>query len=727
MIPILYEANETSFSTNGIGRLSDVISCVVTEERNGIYILEMEYPITGVFYGDIAVDKIVLAKPFDGGTDQPFRICRISRPLNGVVTIDAEHISYILNKTVAMPFKADTCQEALDNLKTYAATDCPFTFTTDKSVIAKMELKEPRAIRGLLGGEQGSVLDNYGKGDYEFDRFRVILHVNRGQDNGVTLRYGKNITELENVVDMENTYTGIVPFWASEDETVTLPEKTVLSSHTGRFANKLIKAVDLSSEWEDAPTVEQLRERAQKYVLDNEGWNLAQNIKVSFVNLLDTEEYKDIVALERVRMCDTITILVTPLGVNVKAQVIRTVYDVLKERYNEIEIGETRPTLGTVIQEQVTEPIVKETSTRMQKAIKYATDLITGVKGGYLIINTDDNGTPTELLIMNNPDKNLATQVLRINMNGIGFGKSYKGPFTTAWTLDGHFVANYIDTGTLNADLIRTGILRALNNSRNYWNMHTGEFHLRSDGATNGIDYVNGVLAINAANITVGTLSANIIRGGVLQSNNGRVYFDLNNSRLVCVSADGRIVSTFSDGTLHARASGYPDIQIQVYSSILNQLTLNGAFYAKSTALFSSTVHADGNISTSHGVQAAGNINAGMDVSAGGQMFANAFNQRSDRNRKKNIAKLAVKKAKDFIMKLIPSSFQYKTSAEYHHGFIAQDVKAAMNGDEWGVYVEFDDQGERTCGIGYTEIIADLVKVVQDQERRITELEGKLA
>lgn len=154
-------------------------------------------------------------------------------------------------------------------------------------------------------------------------------------------------------------------------------------------------------------------------------------------------------------------------------------------------------------------------------------------------------------------------------------------------------------------------------------------------------------------------------------------------------------------------------------------LTVNGAFYANSTATFRQTVHADGNISSNNGIQAAGNINAGMDVSAGGQMWANSFNQRSDRNRKKNIVKLAVDKAKAFIMKLIPSTFQYKTAEKYHHGFIAQDVKAAMNGDDWGVYIEFEDQGEKTCGISYTEIIADLVAVVQDQERRIARLEGK--
>lgn len=781
MIPILYDKNEKSFTNNGIGRLSDVISCTVTEVKNGEYSLEMEYPSTGKYFEELEEERIIYAKPNDGDGPQPFTIFRISKPIRGVVAVSANHSSYLLNKMIVMPFQAETCQEALSMIPANVVGGTNFTFWTDKSVIGTFKNETPRAVRGMLGGEQGSILQTYGKGEYEFDHFAVKLHVNRGMDRGVTIRYGKNIIDLENTLDMSNVYTGIVPYWRSEDDILTLPEKVVWSNYTGMYAYNLTKDVDFSGEWQDKPSVGQLRERAQKYITDNEGWVLPQNITLSFVHLADTEEYKDIAPLERVRLCDTVTIIDTPLGVNLKAKVIKTVYNTLLERYESIEIGETQPNLKTVIEEQIREPIIQATSTRMQQAIKYATDLITGVKGGYLIINTDDNGTPTELLIMNNPDKNLATQVLRINMNGIGFGKSYKGPFTTAWTLDGHFVANYIDTGTLNADLIRTGILRALNNSRNFWNMLTGEFHLRSDNATTGIDYANGVLNINASairsgtldasvanitninasniksgsmsanyisggtidaskvnvaninasNIKTGTLSANLVRSGVLQSNNRRVYFDLNNSRLVCTSSDGRIVSTFSDGTLHARASGYRDIQIQVYSSILNQLTLNGPLYANSTALFDSTVHAEGNITTSSGVQAYGNINAGMDMSAQNlhlvqKGYAQEFVNQSDRDRKKNIVKLSLDKAKDFIMRLVPKKYKYKSGGNIHHGFIAQDIKEIIE-EKWDVYTEYEDAEGKTCGIGYTEIIADLVAVVQDQERRIAELEGKLA
>ena len=209
MIPILYSGTETTFTSNGLGRLADAISCNVVEERNATYELEMKYPVSGVHFGEIKEGRIILAKPFDGGTPQPFIIYQITRPLNQVVTIRGQHISYMLSGIVVMPFTAGSITEAFQKIVTYSATTNSFTFITDKSVVANYKLETPRGCRSVLGGESGSILDVYGKGDYEFDRFTVKLWVNRGTDNGVTLRYGKNITDLSSAIDMTNVYTGI--------------------------------------------------------------------------------------------------------------------------------------------------------------------------------------------------------------------------------------------------------------------------------------------------------------------------------------------------------------------------------------------------------------------------------------------------------------------------------------------------------------------------------------
>ena len=272
MIPILYNGNEQNFTSNGLGRLSDAITCKVVEERNATYELEMTYPITGIHFDDIQEGRIILAQPFDGGLTQPFTIYQITKPLNQVVTIKAQHISYQLSGIVVMPFEANSCVSAIAGIKTYSSSSNPFTFTTDKTVTAHFEVTTPTAARGLLCGQQGSILDVFGKGDFEFDRYDVKLWVNRGTDNHVTLRYGKNITDLKNVVDMTNVYTGIVPYWADgEGNTVTLPEKVVQSGHESEYPFQIIKPVDFSSNWENPPTQAQLRTAAQNYVTNNEG------------------------------------------------------------------------------------------------------------------------------------------------------------------------------------------------------------------------------------------------------------------------------------------------------------------------------------------------------------------------------------------------------------------------------------------------------------------------
>lgn len=352
MIPVLYESNEQEYLTNGIGRLSSAVSCTVTEDSNGYYELEMKYPILGEHYRDIELDMIILAKPAQDARTQPFYIYNISRPINGIVTINARHISYKLAGMVVMPYSAGSCYEALTEIPNNTVETCPFAFDTDKAVTGAFEITEPTPVRSLLGGSTGSILDVYGKGQYEFDRFSVYLHVNRGQDRGVTLRYGKNITDLERKTDTSSVYVGIVPFWSNgEGVVVTLPEEVIYVSQASEYTYKTVKVVDLTSEFSEQPSVNQLRERAQTYLQNNEGWEIADNITVSFAALWQTEEYKDVAPLQTVKMGDTVTVIDARLGVKASSKVIKTVYDVLNERYAKIELGTARNNLAQVIGE----------------------------------------------------------------------------------------------------------------------------------------------------------------------------------------------------------------------------------------------------------------------------------------------------------------------------------------------------------------------------------------
>lgn len=490
MIPILYESTETNFNNNGIGSLPDAIRCEVTEELDGIYELEMEYPITGRHYSDIKESRIILAEPNEGGAWQPFPIYRISRPLNGIVTVYGEHISYLLNKIIVMPYQAGSCAQALSFLPEHAANNCPFTFWTDKSTIGNFKVEYPRPARGLLGGENGSILDVFGKGEYEFDRFAVKLYSSRGADRGANIRYGKNLTELLRDSDISDTYTGIVPYWKRDDVIVTLPEEVVWSDFREYFPYDIVRAVDLTEEWADPPEVEQLRTAATSYVARNEGWKVAENIRISFVALWQTAEYKNLASIERVKLGDTVHVFYEALGVSASAEVIKTVYDALTGRYVSIELGTKKNSLGKTISESISTDIVQESTSIMEDAIAHATDLLTGAKGGNVVIATDADGKPYEILIMDTDDKATAQQVLRLNINGIGFSSNgVDGNYNTAWTLDGHFVADYIDSGVLNANIMRAGLIRD-KYAQNWWNLDTGEMHISAESYIDTSNFV---------------------------------------------------------------------------------------------------------------------------------------------------------------------------------------------------------------------------------------------
>lgn len=209
MKPILYEETETAFRSNGMGRLTDCISCKVTEERNGQYELELVYPVTGTHYEDLKEERIVACRHDDAGDIQPFRIYRIQRPMNGKVTVNARHISYQLSKVTVLPMAAGNCAEALSAMKENAVGDNPFSFWTDKELVADFSVKQPTSFRSLLGGIQGSILDVYGPGEYEWDRYEVKFHSHRGMDSGVTIRYGKNLTDVKKVTDSSGIWTGV--------------------------------------------------------------------------------------------------------------------------------------------------------------------------------------------------------------------------------------------------------------------------------------------------------------------------------------------------------------------------------------------------------------------------------------------------------------------------------------------------------------------------------------
>ena len=499
MIPILYEANVTSFDSFGLGALTDVKSCVCTEERNGAFELEMEYPISGIHYEDLRHSRIILAKANQTQAPQGFRIYKITRPLNGIVTVYAEHLSYQLSYIPSGGFTANSVANVFAGLKNNAYENCPFTFQTNNLTAGTYTQDLPRSVRSSLGGVDGSVLDVFG-GEYEWDNFTVYNWESRGSDNGVTLRYGKNITDIKQEENIENTYTGVCPYWTSEESgTVTLPEHVLHASTADNYPFKRTMMLDLTSSFQNKPSVAELRAAANAYIVANNIGVPEVSIEVSFVQLWQTEEYKDIASLESVGLCDYVHIYFEKLGVSATSKVVKTEYDTLLDRYNSIELGDAKSTFGDTIINAIQATSEDKVSYQdLDNAVQRATNLITGNDGGYVRFVYDQDGFPQEIVVMDTNSIDTATKVWRWNKNGLGYSDTgYNGSYDLAITKDGAIVADFITTGTLSANRVRAGKITSVNG--------TLEIDLDNDTIS------ANKLKVNATNLTItenGSLTA---------------------------------------------------------------------------------------------------------------------------------------------------------------------------------------------------------------------------
>ena len=357
MIPILYGGSATTFNTNGVGRLTDSISCVITEERNGEYTLELTYPTSGLHYSDIANGMIIVAKPSSDQQPQPFRIHTISKPINQKVIISADHISYDLNYIPVAVFNAVGIVNALSGLISNSLEDNPFTFTTDiTNTTSLFQVTIPKGCRSCLGGSDGSILSTFSgsKGvEFKWDKYNVFATLNRGSDNGVTLRYGKNITNITSELTIDDTITGVLPIWTNSDNTSVLTGTIQYSQYKDNYPINKTVVLDCSQEFKATPTETQLNEYGYQYV--NTQGLPTENIQLSFVDLSKTDEYKLSANAETLSLCDTVTVIYSPLGVNFKAKVIKTVYDCLREKYQNITIGDPKSSLAKALITTVTE------------------------------------------------------------------------------------------------------------------------------------------------------------------------------------------------------------------------------------------------------------------------------------------------------------------------------------------------------------------------------------
>lgn len=478
MIPILYEAKTSDFTGNGTGFLKDATECMVKEVRNGTFELTLKYPENGVYADKLTEDAIIKAKPNNKDNDQLFRIYKSGKTIAGVNTFYAEHISYELNSNpICQPvIEGKNPQQAIEQVLSQAAVPNNYTAWSDIQTRNSTGVDDVISVRKMLGGVEGSILDTWG-GEYQFDNFTIKLWKSRGKDTGETIRYGKNLITAEQEKNIANTVTAIFPYARyKKDETseeeilVKLSEGIIKTPNADRYARLKCEPVNFSDKFKDGVVIteDMLRKVATAYAQSGID-EPSISIKASFQDMNKIKGNENLATFNSIDRCDIVTVIIEKLDIDVKAKVVSYTYNVLKERAEKVEIGETRTNLTkqiTAESKEQADRIIKTAtfSEKLEASLKQriadATAAITGNSGGYVVLYPPEN--PQEIFVMDTPDTKTAKNVWRWNKAGLGHSSNgVNGPFNVAIQQDGTIIADFIGAGELDGMLIKAGTVKA--------------------------------------------------------------------------------------------------------------------------------------------------------------------------------------------------------------------------------------------------------------------------
>ena len=652
-----------SFDTYGVGKLTDCITCEVKEERNGEYELTLTYPMDGVHYSEIEDRSIILAKPNYTDGLQAFRVYLITATIDGMLEVHAQHLSYDLSGIPVVPFTAQNCAAACAGLVSHAVVDCPFEVNTTVPTIADFKVDAPSSLRSWFGGREGSLLDVYG-GEWGYDNYTCTLWKDRGANRGVVIRYGKNLLDINQERNISETYTGVLPFWMDTEGGNIV--RAGIVNVAGTFNYRKILVLDLSSDFEEKPTVAQLTARARQYITANDIGRPNVNITLDWVQVGELTD--------RVDLCDTVTVIFEKLGIQTTAKCISTTWDVLADRYTALEIGDAKANMpATIAGLQESEKILTTSVTpSMQRAINAATALITGNSGGYVVMHDGDgDGYPDELLIMDTPDISTATKVWRWNKNGLGYSASgYSGTFGLAMTANGEIVADFVTTGTLSAV---------------------------------DIDGVN----ITGSNITGGTvIGATLSNGGTFEvTDDGIMTLTIENM------SKGFTIKNAA-GTTYTKMTAS---QIQRYSNnALALLITGGSIQGTGTCSFAQSY--DSTVSTA----------ANTVVTGGGTLHrSTSSSRRYKHDINEDLGELDPEPLYDVSVVRFKYNDDYLSEGDQNYGkdvigFIAEDMA-----EKYPVAVNYDDEGKPEMWQS-NYLIPAMMKLIQNQKKEIDELRARL-
>lgn len=355
MIPILYEYNETSFMTHGIGDLVDCIECKTSQNDEGEYELSFTYPVSGKLLKELTIGRLVYAKANPWQDNQIFRIYGYEKAINGILTVNCQHISYDLANIPIRKFKcekADSCDTALTKMKQNAVPVTglninQFAFYSDVSGTAQRtegfyELETPSSARAVLLDGDDSIKGMFG-GDLVLDNYRVSLLKLGGADRGTLIEYGVDLMDLNQEESISEMFTGVLPYYTytlDDDENTEQITYGAVQYVSGTFLTQKIFPLDLTTYYPNqkehtSPTASELEAKAREWMAAEKGFGEPEvNLTLSYAALG-----------QDVRLHDAVTVRFVKMGIDVKSKVSSYTYDVLRERVTEVEVGNAKPSI----------------------------------------------------------------------------------------------------------------------------------------------------------------------------------------------------------------------------------------------------------------------------------------------------------------------------------------------------------------------------------------------
>lgn len=579
MYPILYEKSKTitelteilANKRNGIAVLKDCSDCIVQEERNGAYTLEFRYPLSANHYKDIEVGCCVLAKPNPVSENQFFRIYKITKPFNDLITVYANHISYDLNKTSVLPFTSTGAVVTMNELKTHMVVDNGFTFTTDiANTSSTFTVSYPQTARQLLGGQDGSLLDVFG-GEYEWDNANIKLLANRGSNRGFRIAYGKNLTDLQQEENIENVYTAVLPYAIDSTDNVIVGDLLeVITQAEPRIMNLDLSSYFTSDDGSEVViTVDDVNAKAKEYVENNDITTPKVNIEVSFVDLSKTEEYKDIAPLLQINLCDEVTVYFEKLGINATAKMIAYEYDVILERYNDIEIGDAKSTLSDTIIDVGEQAVNKsaEATGFLSSTINMFTSVIANGLGLYTTRVPSGEAGAYQIYLHNKKTLALSQYQWTINASGFAVSQDYGQTWSAGFDTEGNAVFN-----SLSANIIRA--LSIYGSTIVFGNEDGAHITAQSTSNNDGVWFdgtgriqFNSVGAISLINEKDNGTIANLIQ--INQTNNQNML-NLNNNDITGKSGNSFSSYTYSNALYSIGMYNYSPVDNSLANTIIS-------------------------------------------------------------------------------------------------------------------------------------------------------------